>query len=68
MSYDIIIRTDWMEKYHPHIDFTQCTISVGANVCKMENVRKDLIRECNTISARELKVLLTDDKITEITA
>jgi Reverse transcriptase (RNA-dependent DNA polymerase)/RNase H-like domain found in reverse transcriptase/Aspartyl protease len=68
MSYNIIIGTDWMEKHHPHIDFTQCTISVGANVYKMENVREDLIHECNTITTRELEALLTDDKIMEITA
>jgi hypothetical protein len=68
MSYDIIIGTDWMEKHYPHIDFIQCTISVGTNVCKMENVREDLIRECSTISTRELEALLTDDKIMEIMA
>jgi hypothetical protein len=66
MSYDIIIGTDWMEVHDLYISFNQRKIMVGGQLCDMENVQEDLIRECTLIEASEVEALLRENKIVEI--
>lgn len=54
---DIIIGTDWMRQYDPHISFKNRTITVDGQTVVMENIREDLIRECSLIEAREVETL-----------
>jgi hypothetical protein len=66
MAYDIIIGTDWMEKFNPHVSFQNRKITVAEQSVEMENIREDLIRECTLIQAWEVENLLKEDKIVEM--
>jgi hypothetical protein len=66
MAYDIIIDTDWMEKFDPHVSFQNRKITVAGQSVEMENIREDLIRECTLIQAWEVENLLKEDKIVEM--
>jgi Retroviral aspartyl protease len=68
MAYDIIIGTDWIERWDPLISFSKRTISMGGHSCDMKNVCKDLIQKCSVISTHKVESLFTEDKIIEITA
>jgi Retroviral aspartyl protease len=66
MTYNIIISTDWMEKWNPLISFSKCTISMGGQSCDMENIREDLIQKCYVVETCEVKALMVKDKIVEM--
>jgi hypothetical protein len=52
--------------YDLHISFSQRKITVGGQLCDMENVQEDFIRECTLIETSEVEALLREDKIVEM--